>query len=70
MQPSLPVLGRKVPLIIRDPPAGVTATPGDQEVALSWNAVDDADTYNVYRAQQSGGPYAQVASGISSPIRG
>ena len=35
-------------------PSGLTATPGDGEVSLSWDAADDAQTYNVYRDTESG----------------
>jgi endonuclease/exonuclease/phosphatase family metal-dependent hydrolase len=44
------------------PPTGLTATPGDGQVALDWadNAEPDLSGYNVYRALTSGGPYAQV----------
>ncbi|MGO8673184.1 MAG: choice-of-anchor tandem repeat GloVer-containing protein, partial [Capsulimonadaceae bacterium] len=36
-------------------PAGLTATPGDNQVALSWTAVTGATSYNVYRGTASGG---------------
>lgn len=36
-------------------------------VALSWTAsTSPGVTYNVYRGLQSGGPYTQIASGVSS----
>jgi endoglucanase len=42
-------------------PTGVTATGGDGNVALSWNAVSGA-TYTVKRATASGGPYTTLVS--------
>ena len=52
--------------VIRDdtfnlPPGGVTATPGNGNVTLQWNAFPGATSYTVKRASASGGPYAAVA---------
>jgi hypothetical protein len=33
-------------------------------VALTWNASQDAASYNVYRGTTPGGPYVKVSSGI------
>jgi len=38
-----------VPISVPDAPTGLMATAGDGEVALEWNSVTGADTYNVYR---------------------
>jgi hypothetical protein len=46
-------------------PTGLTATPGNSQVALSWTASSDATSYNVYRSTSSGGPYTKLNS---SPI--
>ncbi|MCS4184938.1 fibronectin type III domain-containing protein [Salinibacter ruber] len=35
-------------------PSGLEATPQDGTVQLGWDAVDGADTYNVYRSTSSG----------------
>jgi hypothetical protein len=35
-------------------PSGLEATSGDSEIGLSWDAVDEADTYRVYRSTSSG----------------
>jgi fibronectin type 3 domain-containing protein len=43
-------------------PAGVTATAGDAQVSLVWNASAGATSYNVKRATTSGGPYATISS--------
>ena len=54
-QPALP-----------QPPTGLTATPGNTQVALTWNASSGATSFNVKRATVSGGPYATVASPTST----
>ncbi|MFC0215794.1 pectinesterase family protein [Paenibacillus chartarius] len=46
-------------------PAGVMATPGDKSVSLSWNAVAVAAGYDVYRSELPGGPYTEIADGIT-----
>jgi fibronectin type 3 domain-containing protein len=43
-------------------PTGLTATPGNAQVALSWTAVSGATSYNVQRSATSGGPYATVGT--------
>jgi fibronectin type 3 domain-containing protein len=43
-------------------PTGLTATPGNNQVALSWTASSGATSYNVKRATVSGGPYTTIAS--------
>ncbi len=43
-------------------PGGLTATPGDQQVALTWTASSGATSYNLSRATTSGGPYTKIAS--------
>ena len=43
-------------------PTGLSATAGDSQVTLSWNAASGATSYNVKRATVSGGPYGTVAS--------
>ena len=45
-------------------PAGLTATAGDRQIALSWSASAGAATYNVKRSTSSGGAYTTVATGI------
>ena len=47
-------------------PTGLTATPGNGQVALAWNASSGATSYNVKRATVSGGPYTVVASPTST----
>jgi hypothetical protein len=43
-------------------PTGLTATAGDQEISLSWDAVPAAASYNVKRSTTDGGPYVTIAS--------
>jgi beta-glucanase (GH16 family) len=43
-------------------PTGLTATAGNQQVSLSWNAVPAATSYNVKASTTNGGPYVTVAS--------
>lgn len=43
-------------------PTGLTATPGNAQVALTWNAVSGATGYNVKRSTTTGGPYSIVNS--------
>ncbi len=47
-------------------PTGLSATAGDGEVSLSWNASSDATSYTVKRAVTSGGPYTNVAAAVGS----
>ncbi|MGO9085174.1 MAG: glycoside hydrolase family 44 protein [Terriglobales bacterium] len=43
-------------------PTGLSATAGNQQVSLTWNASTGAASYNVNRGGASGGPYTTVAS--------
>jgi fibronectin type III domain protein len=43
-------------------PTGLTATAGNAQVQLSWNASTGATGYNVKRATTSGGPYTTIAA--------
>ena len=43
-------------------PSGLTATPGNQQVSLSWAASTGAASYNVKRGAVSGGPFTTVSS--------
>ena len=45
-------------------PTGLSATPGNAQVSLSWNASAGATSYNVKRSTTNGGPYSTIAPGI------
>jgi DNA/RNA endonuclease G (NUC1)/fibronectin type 3 domain-containing protein len=45
-------------------PTGLTATPGNAHVALSWTASPGAATYTVMRGTAPGGPYATTFPGL------
>jgi len=47
-------------------PTGLTASPGNAQVSLNWNASSGAASYNVKRSTTSGGPYTTVATGVTS----
>src|SRR5919109_139848 len=47
-------------------PTNLTATAGDAQVSLSWTISDGATSYNVLRSTSSGGPYTQIAGGVST----
>ena len=46
-------------------PTGLAATPGDNQVSLSWTTSSGATSYNVKRSTTSGGPYTIIA-GLTS----
>jgi fibronectin type 3 domain-containing protein len=43
-------------------PAGLQATPGNAQVALTWSASAGASSYHVKRGTTSGGPYTQIVA--------
>lgn len=47
-------------------PTGLSATAGDAQVSLSWAASAAATSYKIKRATASGGPYANIASGLAA----
>src|ERR1700756_2074301 len=47
-------------------PSGLTATAGNQQVALTWSVSSSATSYHVKRATVSGGPYSTIASPTSN----
>ncbi len=48
-------------------PTNLTATAGANQASLSWTASPGASSYTVLRASTSGGPYTQIASGLTTP---
>jgi hypothetical protein len=47
-------------------PSGVTAVGGDRQIRLDWPRVTDASSYTVQRATVPGGPYATIASRLTT----
>jgi len=47
-------------------PMGLTAMPGDGQVALTWAAAATATSFNVLRSLVSGGPYTIMATGLTT----
>jgi len=47
-------------------PTALAAAAGNTQVSLSWSPVAEAVSYSVKRASVSGGPYAIIASGVTS----
>ena len=43
-------------------PTGLAATPGNNQVGLSWTAAAGATSYNVKRGTVSGGPYTTIST--------
>jgi hypothetical protein len=60
--------GARVPRVPRLPPAptGLTATAGNNQVALRWSISKGVTSYNVKRATLSGGPYTNIATGVTA----
>jgi len=51
-----------VVVILIPTPTGLTATTGNTQVTLSWNASSGATSYNVKSSTTNGGPYVTIAS--------
>jgi predicted secreted protein len=47
-------------------PTGLSASAGNAQVSLTWNASAGATSYNVQRSTTSGGPYTSIASPTSN----
>ncbi|MGA2889243.1 MAG: glycoside hydrolase family 44 protein, partial [Terracidiphilus sp.] len=47
-------------------PTGLTATSGNQQIALAWTASLTATSYNVLRSTTSGGPYTTVGTSATT----
>jgi len=53
------------PVLSPDAPTGLSAVPGDAQVALSWNASSGATTYYVRSSLTSGSGYKNIATNAS-----
>jgi len=60
--PNIYELAIAAPPTIPAPPTGVTATPGNLQVSLSWTASAGATSYNVLRSTTSGSGYVSVGT--------
>src|ERR1039458_6069940 len=47
-------------------PTGLTATAGNTQVSLTWNASVGASSYNIYSSTTNGGPYSEITS-VTTP---
>ena len=47
-------------------PAALSATAGNNQVALSWTASTGATSYNVQRSLTNGGPYAVIGTAVGA----
>jgi predicted carbohydrate-binding protein with CBM5 and CBM33 domain len=47
-------------------PTGLTSTAGNAQCMLTWTAVSGATSYNVKRSNTTGGPYANVQTGVTT----
>ncbi|MEO7934388.1 MAG: alginate lyase family protein [Chthoniobacterales bacterium] len=56
----------RAPIVIPAAPAAFLAAPADGTVSLRWQSSFGATSYTVKRATTRGGPYATVASGVTS----
>jgi cellulose 1,4-beta-cellobiosidase len=45
-------------------PSGLSATPGDAQIGLTWAAATGANGYSVHRGTTGGGPYSTVATNV------
>ncbi|MFN7920008.1 MAG: DUF4082 domain-containing protein [Bryobacteraceae bacterium] len=50
-------------------PTGLTASGGNGQISLSWNAVSGASSYTIWRSNTNGGPYGLLTgtSGVTFP---
>jgi hypothetical protein len=47
-------------------PTGLTASPGNSQVSLTWNASAGAESYNVRGSTTIGGPYTTIATSVTA----
>ncbi len=53
------------PILPPSPPGGLATASHNTVVSLNWSAATDAQSYNIYRAPSSTGPFSVVASNVS-----
>ncbi len=47
-------------------PSGLAGVLGNLEINLTWDAGGEQDSFNVYRSEVQGGPYTNIAAGVTS----
>jgi len=52
------------PVALPGAPGGLSATPGNAQVALAWAAASGAAGYSVHRGPTSGGPYTTIRNNV------
>jgi len=55
-----------VPVTAPPAPSGVSATPGDAQVSVSWTAVTGATSYNIYRSTGAGSQGSKIGSSLTT----
>jgi hypothetical protein len=63
---ATPVATAPPPPTVPAAPTALTATRGNQQIVLTWNASSGATSYHVKRSTTSGGPYTQVSAPTSN----
>ncbi|GEM_PF-6997196 len=48
------------------PPVWSFVIPGDAQVSLGWSASAEAETYDIFRSTQPGGPYTPIAENLGA----
>ncbi|SHI66023.1 LamG-like jellyroll fold domain-containing protein [Propionispora hippei] len=51
--------------VLPNVPTNLTATPGDSQVTLNWEAITGATGYNLKRSTTAGGPYETIATNVA-----
>ncbi|WP_432408578.1 hypothetical protein [Wukongibacter sp. M2B1] len=62
---EMEMMGSSVSVTTPDSPENLTAAAGDEEVGLSWDEVEDADSYIIKRSETEGGPYTIIEEDIT-----
>jgi cellulose 1,4-beta-cellobiosidase len=55
-----------IPDTVPSAPTGLSATPGNAQVALDWTAVTGAKSYNVYRSTNTGAQGAKLGTSLTT----
>ena len=55
-----------VPTVVPAAPTGLTATPGYEQIGLTWTGSVGAVSYNIKRGTSSGGPYTTISNRVAT----